>query len=79
MKRGVAKSIVIPQILHHCKQRKELFIVCVEIFYFSKREPSESVGNNLPRANRRVLHHSLTGNQKAKILKQTVFALGFCW
>ena len=46
MKRGVAKSIVIPQILHHCKQRKESFIVCVEIFDFSKRGFSESVVEN---------------------------------
>ena len=30
-------------------------------------------------ANRRVHHHSRAGHQQAKILKQTVFALGFCW
>ena len=44
-----------------------------------KREPSESVGDKSPRANRCILHHSHMGHQKAKILKQTVFALGFCW
>ena len=31
-----------------------------------KREPSEGVGNKLPRANRRVLHHSRTGRLKSK-------------
>ena len=29
-----------------------------------KREPSESIGNKLTRANRCVLHHSRTGRQK---------------
>ena len=31
-----------------------------------KREPSESVGDKSPRANRRVLHHSRTDTKKQK-------------
>ena len=46
--------------------------------FLASENSRQGIGDKSPRANQRVLRLSRTGHQKAKILKQTVFALGFC-